>query len=935
MGSRRVNLFLLLVTAAIILPGGAQLTPPCDIRVTESQSVWAWDLPNIGGSRVTFEVQAGHSVHLILSAANDEYRYDNGSYKISIGALENTVSIIARNQDSKYVNKVQTSTNGFLSETEPRGFWISWSPDGTVAVGRHEDAAPFMSWTDPEPLPILYAGYKTQWVGTARWKFCQPAGLGECSTRITNTGTKDFRWDLPPITESRVVFEVQATKRTDVALSAENRDTGTQYLITIGRTENTRSTIKKIINGKHDLMVSTSTDGILSGDELRGFWISWSADGTIAVGKAGETSPFMTLLDPEPLPVLYAGYAASEAGRWRFCPPAGTGVLLAKVDAGTNVSSSDVLTDDCTSCSGNETTQTTYELLSAPENFRSSLFETWQDEGFDKVQLVFYEGVEAAAEMQFNPQCTNSTSWFHRDAMTESTWGNYLWGMATSLADTDNGLALVGASSTPSCLTSFAGWMLGIGGVEGTRMCPWMDSVGLQPQFLYARTTSQAADFSEASDLQHLGCYVDHSERILKYESIISSKQTVVHCGYWCRKNGYSLAGVEGGVQCFCGTSTLFVDLGSETPSDGCTVPCSGNSEVRCGGEWAIDIYQVSAPHTFQSVPDYKWDLSPVGGRGRLRFHVQAAQEAHVALSSENRETDAMYHVILGTWNNFESEVKSQTRSKATKSSFILSDQEFREFWISWEGDAIEVGRGSEENSFLTLNDADGPEIRHIGYRTLTGSGSWRFDLPVVQGATVGIADRVAIFGRKSPMPLPPCNLVVTNTARNATLRWELMYSKQQQTGLELSLHPGNFHFFLDANETQFTVDGLNSTTTYTAHVRGVKGFFRGDPAESVIRTDPNPPTNAEIVEVSETSMVITSSPPEDSTVTSYRVTYEERLQNLTGTCQATELQTVCRGLTPGRVYEISMQTVDDSWTERRVSSPVQFTFSTSTLSCI
>ncbi|CAH1240446.1 HMCN1 [Branchiostoma lanceolatum] len=178
-------------------------------------------------------------------------------------------------------------------------------------------------------------------------------------------------------------------------------------------------------------------------------------------------------------------------------------------------------------------------------------------------------------------------------------------------------------------------------------------------------------------------------------------------------------------------------------------------------------------------------------------------------------------------------------------------------------------------------------------------------------------------------MPLPPCSLVVTNTAHNATLRWELMYSKQQQTGLELYIYPGNFLFFLDANETLFTVDGLTSTTTYTAHVRGVKGFFKGDHIESIFRTDPNPPTNAEIVEVSETSMVITSSPPEDSTVTSYIVMYKERLQNLTGTCKVTELQTVCRGLTPGRVYEISMQTVDDSWTERRVSSPVLFTFST------
>eukprot|EP00058_Branchiostoma_floridae_P015737 XP_002601225.1 hypothetical protein BRAFLDRAFT_95004 [Branchiostoma floridae] len=881
----RVNLILLLATTVLILGTGAQLTPPCDIRETDTPFSLKWDLPDIAGSRVTFEVQAGEDARILLTAADDLYRYNNGSYAVRIG---------------------------ILSPFEARGFWISWSPDGTVAVGRYNDSVPFMTWVDPEPLPVLYFGYTTGWVGTARWKFCQPAGLGACATRITND--KTYRWDLPPVTEPRVFFEVQVIKNAVLALSEENSYIDNLYIINIGKDGNSNSVIRKRTNGNFRTVASVTTHGILSEHELRGFWITWSG-GTIAVGRGGEISPFMSWVDPEPLPILHVGYSVGynmdKIARWRFCPPAGIGVLLAKADAGTNVTSTDVWTDECTSCSGDENTQTTFELLSAPDNFRSSLFDSWEDEGFDKVQIVFYEGVEAVAEMQFNPQCTNSTSWFHRDAMTESTWGNYLWGMATNLADMNTNLALVGTSSAPSCLTEFAGWTLGIGGVEGHRMCPWMDTVGLQPQFLYARTTSQAAHFSEASELVHLGCYVDYNERILKYERHISSQQTVVHCGYWCRKNGYSLAGVEGGEECYCGTSTHFVDLNSETPSGGCTMPCSGNSEETCGGGWAIDIYQVSAPLTYESVPDYKWDLSPAGGRGRLRFQVKATQEAHVALSAENWETEDMYHVILGTWNNYESELKSQTKSKSTTTSFILSNQEFREFWISWEGDTIEVGMGSDTQPFLTLNEADGPEIRHFGYRTITGSGEWRFDLPAVQ------------------VPLPPCNLVVTNTAHNATLRWELMYSKQQQTGLELYIYPGNYVFLLDANATQFTVDGLSSTTTYTAHVLGAKGIFKGDYVENVFRTDPNPPTNAEIVEVSETSMVLTSSPPEESSVTSYIVMYKERLQNLTGACKVTELQTDCRGLTPGRVYEISMQTVDDSWTERRVSSPVLFTFST------
>ncbi|XP_078692960.1 uncharacterized protein LOC144922783 [Branchiostoma floridae x Branchiostoma belcheri] len=48
-----------------------------------------------------------------------------------------------------------------LSADELRGFWISWAPDGTLAVGREGEGSPFMQWRDPDPLPFQYLGYST------------------------------------------------------------------------------------------------------------------------------------------------------------------------------------------------------------------------------------------------------------------------------------------------------------------------------------------------------------------------------------------------------------------------------------------------------------------------------------------------------------------------------------------------------------------------------------------------------------------------------------------------------------------------------------------------------------------------------------------------------------------------------------------------------
>ncbi|KAI8513766.1 hypothetical protein Bbelb_080900 [Branchiostoma belcheri] len=137
-----------------------------------------------------------------------------------------------------------------------------------------------------------------------------------CQQRSTDT-TYRYRWDLQGIAASPLTFEARASNDVRIGLSAEDQDLDYMYEIVIGGDGNTRSFIRRDVG---DRLVEVSTPGILSGTESRGFWIAWSGDGTVSVGKEGRLTPFMQWTDPHPLPVNYVGYttAYGSAGDFKF-----------------------------------------------------------------------------------------------------------------------------------------------------------------------------------------------------------------------------------------------------------------------------------------------------------------------------------------------------------------------------------------------------------------------------------------------------------------------------------------------------------------------------------------------------------------------------------------------------------------------------------------
>ncbi|XP_035693199.1 uncharacterized protein LOC118427484 isoform X2 [Branchiostoma floridae] len=140
----------------------------CLNRSTDDQYGYRWNLTAIRDSSLfTFEVRANNDVHVALSSQN--YDLDD-MYEIVIGGWNNTSSVIRRSKGG--TDQTGSPTPGILSSAESRGFWISWTMDGTISVGKQGESQHFMQWTDPEPLQVVYAGYTTGWGSTGEWRFC-------------------------------------------------------------------------------------------------------------------------------------------------------------------------------------------------------------------------------------------------------------------------------------------------------------------------------------------------------------------------------------------------------------------------------------------------------------------------------------------------------------------------------------------------------------------------------------------------------------------------------------------------------------------------------------------------------------------------------------------------------------------------------------------
>jgi hypothetical protein len=95
---------------------------------------------------------------------------------------------------------------------------------------------------------------------------------------------------------------------------------------------------------------------------------------------------------------------------------------------------------------------------------------------------------------------------------------------------------------------------------------------------------------------KHLGCFVDTTNdrcmptRIGGYPTWTPNNTADV-CRGLCDDQGFGggLIGLSSGNMCWCSRNKT-VPSSCGKPTDGCTVPCVGDQNQRCGGHWRIEL---------------------------------------------------------------------------------------------------------------------------------------------------------------------------------------------------------------------------------------------------------------------------------------------------------------------------------------------------------
>ncbi|XP_047984467.1 uncharacterized protein LOC125224994 isoform X1 [Leguminivora glycinivorella] len=119
----------------------------------------------------------------------------------------------------------------------------------------------------------------------------------------------------------------------------------------------------------------------------------------------------------------------------------------------------------------------------------------------------------------------------------------------------------------------------------------------------------------------------------------------------------------------------------------------------------------------------------PVSGSA-VHFKVRAPNDAMIELTSQARQTDPMYEIIIGGWSNKKSVIRKHVcnilQKDEAQTPQILNNKEFREFWLQWDNGNVLVGREGEAAPFLVWQDPDPMTVAYVGVRTTLGStGNW------------------------------------------------------------------------------------------------------------------------------------------------------------------------------------------------------------------
>ncbi|XP_071801566.1 C3 and PZP-like alpha-2-macroglobulin domain-containing protein 8 isoform X2 [Asterias amurensis] len=133
---------------------------------------------------------------------------------------------------------------------------------------------------------------------------------------------------------------------------------------------------------------------------------------------------------------------------------------------------------------------------------------------------------------------------------------------------------------------------------------------------------------------------------------------------------------------------------------------------------------------------NFKFVLEPVSMPFKMRFDVKASGDATIALAENKTVSSTFAQISIGGWSNSKSAIRACDEPCAIQvedeESGLLSETEYRPFWLEYNGGVVNVGKGNQSESFLewdagSVHSKTPPQV-YVGISThIKVSGSWVF----------------------------------------------------------------------------------------------------------------------------------------------------------------------------------------------------------------
>jgi hypothetical protein len=129
-----------------------------------------------------------------------------------------------------------------------------------------------------------------------------------------------------------------------------------------------------------------------------------------------------------------------------------------------------------------------------------------------------------------------------------------------------------------------------------------------------------------------------------------------------------------------------------------------------------------------------------------ITFSVKAANDAHVGLVAGPAEAPSMYEIVLGGWANTQSVIRNshQGANRVVKATpGILAANEWRSFWVAFNGGEVVVGTGvavgAAGTELMRWKDPNPMVVDHVGVGTgFNAGGTWEVCAVTDAGASTG-----------------------------------------------------------------------------------------------------------------------------------------------------------------------------------------------------